>query len=38
MSPKRFKVVLYNPQAVFFTMPLGCCWRLARNSILTSTK
>jgi hypothetical protein len=23
MSAKRFKVVLYNPQAVFFTMPLA---------------
>src|SRR6267154_1490598 len=23
MSPKRRKVVLYNPQAVFFTMPLA---------------
>ena len=23
MSTKRLKVVLYNPQAVFFTMPLA---------------
>ena len=23
MSAKRHKVVLYNPQAVFFTMPLA---------------
>ena len=23
MSGKRLKVVLYNPQAVFFTMPLA---------------
>ena len=28
MTAKRLKVVLYNPQAVFFTMPLAflCTW------------